>query len=524
MNREETQNGSSAIAPWFEQALYHVREMILIAERRTDDPLGPRIVFCNPAAARLTGYTADSVMGRPLLTLCRELAGDAAGKLEHAITARERLRVEVQMRSKAGESLISLEIIPLVGSGPEPSHCLVVGSDISQQKRDEEARSWLQDQLFRSQKLETIGVLASGVAHDFNNILTGIVGSTELIKMTLPQPHPAHEDLENIMRAAQRAAALTRELLVYASSGKGASEVINLNQAVTSILVIMRSQMSRSIIVRKALMPDVPNIEADAVQVQQVMLNLCLNASEAMKDHGGVLTITTDRVMVDSALARECTHLQPEPGLYAVFEVSDTGMGMDSEQLKRIFTPFFTTKPDSRGLGLAVVYDIVKRHSGGIQVVSEPGEGTTVRVLLPATRKHVSEHVEEAAAPAAGTKTILFVDDEEVLRSLAQRALERFGYRVLLAADGIEAVRIFKEHAQEIDLVVLDLSMPRKGGEDAFQEMHAVRDDMKILLCCGYNEAIAQTKIAGKNIVSFLPKPFGIDTLVQTVQSALSKP
>lgn len=512
------------MAAWLEQALMHVRELVVIAERRQGDPLGPHVVFANPAAARLVGIPADEMRDRPLIACCTSLAGpDAAASLQEAVARGERLQKEMQLRGKASEPWLSVEAIPLVGAGPEPTHYLILAGDVSQQKQDEAVRKRLQEQLFQSQKLESIGVLASGVAHDFNNILTGIVGSAELVKMTLPQPHPAHEDLENIMHAAQRAAGLTRELLAYAASGEGRKEVINLNQVVTSILVIMRSQMSRSIIVRKALMPDVPNVEADPVQVQQVMLNLCLNASEAMKEHGGILTITTDRVSLDSERCRECVHLEPEPGVYAVFEVSDTGTGMDAEQLKRIFTPFYTTKAGGRGLGLAVVYDIVKRHGGGIQVTSEPGEGTTIRVFLPATGKHVQQRTPQAVAAAAGAQTILFVDDEEVLRSLAQRALERFGYRVLLAADGIEAVRVFKEHAQEIDLVVLDLSMPRKGGEDAFQEMRAVREDMKILLCCGYNEAIAQTKIAGKNIVAFLPKPFGIDTLVQTVQSALQK-
>ncbi len=503
-----------------EQTLAQSSDAVAVVETHRGEA---RIIFANRAAGALCGTVGEDLVGQHPRVLYSSFSVGTEG-LNEAFSGNDVVERELNGGPRGGkETWWSIRIAPLPFDNDIGRHYVVSARDVSQVRGDRLAKSRLEDQLFQSQKLESIGVLASGIAHDFNNILTGIVGSTELIKMTLPHPHPAHEDLDNIMQAAQRAAGLTRELLAYASSNQQPSELINLNQMVTSILVILRSQMSRSIIVRKALMPDVPSVEADAVQVQQVMMNLCLNASDAMREQGGVLSITTDRIELDEEQCDACTYLRPRPGTYASFEVTDTGAGMTPAQMERIFAPFYTTKPHGRGLGLAAVRNIVKLHHGGIQVVSDPGHGTTVRIFLPASKKHAPATRTVQSSGQGGTQTILFVDDEEVLRSLGQRALERFGYRVLLAADGIEAVRLFREHVNEIDLVILDLSMPRKGGEDAYQEMRNIRTDLRILLCCGYNEAIANTKIAGDNVVGFLPKPWGIDTLADTVQSALSK-
>lgn len=507
-------------SPLLEQVLTHLTDGVAIIEA---DQGEPRIIFANRAAGALAGADGEDLVGQHPRALYAAFAAPSARDLDQAFSGDSIVERELSAMASGKEIWWLIRVVPLYIEQGLGRHFVLTARDVSQQKGDRTAKSRLEDQLFQSQKLESIGVLASGIAHDFNNILTGVVGSTELIKMTLPHPHPAHEDLDNIMQAAQRAAGLTRELLAYASTNKQPSEIINVNQMVTGILVILRSQMSRSIIVRKALMPDVPSVEADAVQVQQVMMNLCLNASDAMREQGGILSITTDKVDLDEEQCEACTYLHPEPGVYAVFEVTDTGSGMTPAQLDRIFSPFFTTKPHGRGLGLAAVRNIVKLHRGGIQVVSDPGHGTTIRIFLPASNKHAPLAPTAQTSGQGGTQTILFVDDEEVLRSLGQRALERFGYRVLLAADGIEAVRTFREHAKEIDLVILDLSMPRKGGEDAYQEMRNIRADLKVLLCCGYNEAIANSKIAGEDVVGFLPKPWGIDTLADTVQSALNK-
>jgi len=491
-------------------------DQIVILTRRVGDEL--RIVYANPNVAQL-GYNAEELVGAPF-----NFFGDTAAKtgaLAH-VAQGEPWTDEVLTRPKASEPRwFAVNFSGLDLDGEE--YYLYLARDIHQQRGDRELRRRLEEQLLRSQKLESIGALASGVAHDFNNILTGIVGSTELVKMSVPEDSPAVEDLDNIVAAAQRAASLTHELLAYAAPNRSEAKIIDLNQMVTSILVILRSQMSRSIIVRKALLPDVPPVEADPVQIEQAMINLCLNASEAMREQGGILSIMTDSAHLDRQRIAGCLIKPPVPGTYAVFEVSDTGSGMDEDTRRQIFEPFFSTKGNGSGLGLTVVGNIVRAYRGGLELASEAGQGTTFRIFLPAATRQPQAKAEQEGESAHGTQTILFVDDEEILRSLGQRALERLGYRVLLAADGVEATRIFREKAKEIDLVILDLSMPRKGGEDTYQEIRTIRDDAKVLLCCGFTESIANTKITGKNLVGFLPKPFGIDVLAKTVSAALNK-
>lgn len=506
----------------FQQAADQTNDLVMITEGT--DGADTRIVYVNDAWLRATGYARHELIGSSPSVLRGPHTGtEAIKRIDAALVDQRLAREELVNYAKDGrEFVIDLETTP-VRNGSGLTHYVSVGRETSRRRPSEELREKLEEQLFRSQKMESVNALAGGIAHDFNNILTGILGSAELARMSLPSGHPASEDLDTIVQAAQRAAVLTKELLAYTGSGKGAPEVISLNDIVTNILVILRSQMSRSIIVRKALMPSVPYIEADPVQVKQIMMNLSLNASEAMRERGGILSITTDEAeLVEEDFDRFV--LRPAvPGRYATFEVTDTGSGIDEKIVKRMFEPFFTTKSEGRGLGLTAVAEIVKQQHGGIEVMTTRGEGTTVRVYLPASEEQPRATLASGSEVSRGTQTILFVDDEEMLRSLAQRALEQLGYRVILAADGVEAVRLYREHADVIDLVILDLSMPRKGGEDAYLEMRDVRKDMRVLLCCGYNETSTNKKIAPQHLAGFLPKPFGIDVLAKTVEVALKR-
>jgi len=507
----------------FKESLAHLPDMVLIAEVYSPSPPGPRIIFANEAVVKQTGHSLQEIVGEsPRMFQGPNTDRAALGRIRNALENSQPIYEELINYTKEGrEYWLGLNLIPIVDSAGKSRHYFSIGRDLSKSKQDEETRRELQQRLLQSQKMESIGILAGGVAHDFNNILTGILGSAQLAKMSFSSTHPAYNDLETIVQATQRAASLTKGLLAYAASGNGALEVVNLNEMVTNILVILRSQMSKSIIVRKALMPDVPAIEADPVQMQQVMMNLCLNASEAMADQGGILSITTDKVVLQEAQSQQSMCSPPAPGVYAVFEVADTGCGMDNEVQKHIFEPFYTSKAQSRGLGLAAALGIVKNHRGGIEVVSEPGQGSTFRVFLPASTRTAARGFIKEEELSHGAQTVLFVDDEEMLRSLCRRSLEHLGYHVILAADGIEAVRIYRERSQQIDLVILDLSMPRQSGEDAYQEMRNIKPDMKVLLCCGYDETMVNRKIAGENLVGFLPKPFGLEVLAQAVHAAL---
>ncbi|MHB1586431.1 MAG: response regulator [Acidiferrobacteraceae bacterium] len=473
----------------------------------------------NPAFERRSGGPLRSFVGRPL----SDIDGPQRAFLKAVRSlslANAQPRSSIMQADNGHECWLDVQCIPVIREGHACT--VIMARETTNSHRDEETVQRFQEQLVRSQKMHSVAILASGIAHDFNNILTGIFGSAELARLSLDHDHPAYADLDTIVQASQRAAGLTKELLTYAGRGSRDAEVSDLNQMVTNILVILRSQVSKSIIVRKALAPEAPKICVNVPEIQQVLMNLCINASEAMSDHGGVLSIVTDRAVLDSSDCVQLAYGAPEPGEYAVFEVVDTGGGLPDVARGRLFEPFFSTKGRDRGLGLAAVLRIVVAHRGAISVDSNPDGGTIFRVLLPATAHTVPERSDPPENATHQRRTILFVDDEEVLRSLGHRSLEHLGYRVLLAADGIEAVRLYRQHQAEIDLVVLDLSMPRKGGEDAYREMRAIRSDVRVLLSCGYDQQSAIDKFAPDKLVGFLAKPFGMDQLARAVERALS--
>ncbi|MHB1528752.1 MAG: hybrid sensor histidine kinase/response regulator [Acidiferrobacteraceae bacterium] len=477
------------------------------------------IRFANPAFERRSGCVAGDIVGHPLSSVDGpQRAFLAAIKSVTGVSGPG--RVTVHKTEGEYECWLDAQRIPVAcDNGP----CVaIMARETTSCHRDDETVQWLREQLFRSQKMHSVAVLASGIAHDLNNILTGIFGSAELARMSLDPGHPACEDLDTIVQASQRAASLTKELLSYAFGGSRDAEVVDLNQMVTNILVILRSQVSKSVIVRKALALDAPKVCVNVPEIQQVLMNLCLNASKAMSDRGGgVLSIVTDRAVLDQGACTQMEYGVPSPGEYAVFEVVDTGPGLPDVAPGQLFQPFFSTQGAEQGLGLAAVLRIVTAHRGAIRVYSDREEGSSFRVFLPATAQTLPKSDESPRRATQQQRTILFVDDEEMLRSFGRRCLEHFGYRVLLAADGVEAVRMYHEHKAEIDLVVLDLSMPRKGGEDAYREMQAIRPDVRVLLSCGYDQQSAVEKLAPDGPVAFLAKPFGMDQLVREVERAL---
>ncbi|MHB8255224.1 MAG: hybrid sensor histidine kinase/response regulator, partial [Acidiferrobacter sp.] len=498
----------------------YMEESLLVARMRPGE--GYDILYRNPACARRMGQHGPA-SGDRLLSLSPGPRTDMRklDEIRHEMKAGHPVRAELIDYRPDGETLwTEFSATPLTN----PEYWIAVSRDVTRRHESEDSAQRLRELVIRSQKHENTAVLAAGIAHDFNNILTGIVGSAELARMALPPEHAVQADIETIITASQRAAELNRELLDFAGPGKGSRDAVYLNSMVTTMLVILRSQMQKSIVVRKALRPDVPPIEADPSEIQQVMLNLCLNASEAMAERGGTLSITTDRMDIQDGDRAGFAYGWPQVGTYAVFEVTDTGRGMEPALKERAFEPFFSSKESARGIGLSVVLSIVKAYRGGIDIDTAPGHGTTIRVFLPAApaRERRSPTTLQRQV-SAEHRTILFVDDEEMLRSLAQRALEPLGYRMLVAPDGVEGVRIFRENMAHIDLVILDLSMPRMGGEDAFKEMQVLNARIPILLCCGYDEASAQQKTGGSRFAGYLSKPFGVGTLIDAVRGVLSK-
>jgi len=400
--------------------------------------------------------------------------------------------------------------------------------DITESKRAEAERRDLERQVQHAQKLESLGVLAGGLAHDFNNILHLILGNVHHIKKIVSDLSPARPFIENIERSTRRAAVLTRQMLAYAGKGSFTLQVLNLGDLVGEIVGLIQSSMSKKARLRLNLVGDLPPIEADAAQIQQVAMNVILNAAEALDaDEGGEVIVSTSALYCTEDDLRGSRVMFGAPaGDYVCLDVTDTGCGMDGETLERLFDPFFTTKFTGRGLGMSAVLGIVRAHKGVILVRSAPGAGTTVRILLPVADRTDPAPSDSAPASAADRPScagvILFVDDEPDMLELGAMTLEQMGYRVLTAADGLDALELFEEQSKDIGCVLLDLSMPRMDGVQTLAELRRIRPDIPVILASGYAERELQSRLAGLEVSALIEKPYDFDKLASILQQVLA--
>jgi len=385
-------------------------------------------------------------------------------------------------------------------------------------------RRRLETQVNQLARFEAIGRLAGGIAHDFNNVLGSILGWAELGQSDLPEGHRARERLLKIRTQAERAAALTRQLLAFARRQVLQPQNLDVNALVSECVSLMGKVIGENVHMALSLAPALPPAWADASQIEQIVMNLCINARDAMAG-GGQLTISTEPAEVKPNAEEYRPYYKP--GRYIMLTVADTGTGMDTATLEHIFEPFFTTKEPGKGtgLGLATVYGIVKQHNGIIDVESEPGRGTRFRVYLPvgtgAVAAREKRHVSDVRG---GTETILIAEDNDDLREAAREMIEALGYRVLLARDGEEAVCVFTENSTKVDMVLLDVVMPRMNGTEALAAMTALRPGLRAIFTTGYaNEAdsLAATRRAG---VAILQKPYGTVMLGQQIRAMLDEP
>ncbi len=398
---------------------------------------------------------------------------------------------------------------------------IIVYLDITEQRRADEERRKLEAQVQHAQKLESLGVLAGGIAHDFNNLLMAILGNIDLALGELSPVSPVRDNLLEVEAVARRAADLCRQMLAYSGKGKLVIEPIDLNELVVEMGHMLEVSISKKAVLRHSLAEHLPAIEADATQLRQVIMNLVINASEAIGDRSGVIAITTGALDCDAAyLVGTLAERQLPEGRYVFLEVADSGVGMDRATLAKIFDPFFTTKVSGRGLGLAAVMGIVRGHRGAVKVYSEPGKGTTFKVFFPAIGRPAKK-LREAAAPADGWKgsgTVLLVDDEDSIRALGKRILERLGFQALVAPDGRAALEVFKEKRGEIICVLLDLTMPHMDGEETFRELRRIAPDVRVIMSSGYNDNEIMPRFAGKGLAGFIQKPYQLSTLAQKMR------
>ena len=391
------------------------------------------------------------------------------------------------------------------------AHCL---KDVTDSKR-------LEARLQQAQKLEAIGTLAGGIAHDFNNLLMGIQGNASLMLMGMESTHPHYKRLKKIEKQVESGATLTSRLLGYARKGRYDIRPINLNELVEDASETV-GRTKKDITIHLELAADLSAIEADAGQIEQVLLNLFVNAGDAMPS-GGDIVLKTKNVTHKDIKGKV---FGPRPGNYVLLTVTDTGIGMDKDTMERVFDPFFTTKKmgHGTGLGLASTYGIVKGHGGYIEIDSKENQGTTFSIYLPASGKHVQGALKPSVdQPMKGTETVLLVDDEEGVVEVGRDLLSAMGYRVLSARDGKEAVELYRERHDDIDIVLLDMVMPKMGGSEAYDLMKEIDPDVKVLLSSGYSLDGTASEILERGCDSFIQKPFNAKDLSGRIRDVLDK-
>ena len=425
-------------------------------------------------------------------------------------------------------------LVPVNDDDGQIDYIIVVSIDITERKRGEEQRLSLERQVQHAQKLESLGVLSGGIAHDFNNILMSILGNTDLALDALSPHSPARANLREIEKASRHAAGLAKEMLAYSGKGRFVIEQINLDEFVHEMAHLLEVSISKKAVLKFNFAKNLPTFDGDATQIRQIIMNLITNASEAIGDKSGVIALSTGAMECDRAYLEEADEVLraglDEPvsgGAFIYLEVADTGCGMDAETTEKIFDPFFTTKFTGRGLGMSAVQGIVHGHGGAIKIYSELGRGTTFKVLFPANELSdngaaTPEKIDAKAGDWRGSGTVLIADDEETVCGVGRLMLERMGFDVLTALDGREAVEVFREHADEIVCVLLDLTMPHLDGEQAFREIRRIRSDTRVVLCSGYNMQDATQHFAGKGLAGFLQKPYNLAALRAKLRETLT--
>jgi two-component system, cell cycle sensor histidine kinase and response regulator CckA len=478
------------------------------------------IVSVNRAFTEVTGYTSDEAIGNNLTLL---LSSGKQDKAFHDAMWKEILthgswRGEIWNKRKNGQIYPEwLSITTLTDAHGCATHYIGIFSDISERKHMEE-------QLRQSQKMEAIGELAGGVAHDFNNILMVIIGYCDMMKMNLEKDAPQHLDIEQISKAANRAAVLTSGLLAFSRKQIMNPKKTDLNLIISDAGKFLRRIIGEDIRFTTAFKKKTLTVCVDGGQIAQMLMNLATNARDAMQK-GGMLAIETSLIELDDSFVMANGY--GLPGSYAQIMVSDTGRGMDEKTRLKIFEPFFTTKDTGKGtgLGMAIVYGIIKQHNGYINVYSEPGIGTTFRIYLPFTSEEMfsDQEITVQALPKMGTETILVAEDDPAVREIEASILRKFGYEVILAEDGQDAVKKFTDNQTKIQIILMDMIMPHKNGKQALDEIRLLNPDVKVVFVSGYSADIVRSRGEIDENAELIMKPVNSSELLNTVRNMLDR-
>lgn len=509
-----------------EQLLYQANLLQNVSDAIVATDLNFAITSWNQAAEALYGWPAREVIGQPVDEILQtEYPYAQPEQMQRRFLKQGIWKGETIQKHKDGTAINILASVSLIkDSTGKPVGVVAVNRDITERKQAEKAQAKLEEQLRQAQKMESIGRLAGGVAHDFNNLLTVIQGYCGLMQAQISSESPLLEDLKQIQRAGERATALTRHLLAFSRKQILAPTTLDLNSLVTNLRKMLERLIGEDITLSTVLQPGLWTITADPGQIEQVIMNLAVNARDAMPT-GGMLTIETSNVQLDENYLR--TQLGAPSGPCVMLVVTDTGCGMDESTRAQIFEPFFTTKELGKGtgLGLATAYGIIKQSGGDITVYSEPGQGATFKLYLPASEIAANGLAVPAANPVThgGNETILLVEDEETVRKLARTALQGKGYVILEASHGGEALSLFEQHQGLIDLLVTDVVMPQMSGRELAEQLKTFQPQLKVLFMSGYtDDAIVRHGLLTAE-VEYLSKPFSLNVLASKVREVLDK-
>ncbi len=488
-------------------ALEHAAESIIVTNSEGV------VEYVNPAFEKITGYSRHEVIGRHI---------DLLDSGKHSKTFFSTIIDTLQrgeiwqgriVNKRSDHSLYEIEatVSPIKNNAGEITNTVSVQRDVSNEVR-------LERQLRQAQKMEAIGTLAGGIAHDFNNLLMGIQGNISLSLLDIEPEAPLVKNLKKIEQYVQNGVDLTKQLLGFARGGKYDISLLNLNELIKE-QNLMFSRTNKDIIFKNEADADIWSVEADRGQIEQVLMNLYLNALQAMPG-GGTLTTRTTNVSIDED---QYSPYYVKAGKYIKINIADTGIGMDEDTQQRIFDPFFTTKEMGRGtgLGLASVYGIVKNHGGFIKVFSTKGQGTQFKIYLPASGKAVPDKKKVNEKFVQGRETILLVDDEEMILDVGRRMLKRLGYQIFIARDGQEAIEIFEQHQDKIDLIILDMIMPQMGGGETFDRIKKIQPGVKVLLSSGFSINGQASEILNRGCNGFIQKPFNLQNLSKSLRAIL---
>ena len=488
----------------------HAAVMLLI------EPATGRIIDANIAAERFYGYATSELRSMCIQEINILPPDEVAIERNLALSQRRSHFIFPHRLADGAVRTVEVHSSPIEHNGKVMLFSII--HDITESKRLEAERQEMERKLLHAQKLESLGVMAGGIAHDFNNLLQVVLGNLDLALDDIPPDSEARTSILNAIKASERSAELSGQMLVYSGSAIYFPMDIYLDDLLNKTISLLQSTIPGHIAIDFDICKTLPPIKGKADQIQRLISNLVVNASEAIGETEGAVRLSAGIVDCDEAyLSHSRLEMAPEPGRFVYLEVTDTGCGMDDKTLQRLFDPFFSTKFWGRGLGMAEVMGIVKGHHGAIIVDSEIGKGTTVRVLFPLSEKLQDSSVQvkgvietKPSVPASptGRKSILVVEDEEMVRGLVTSRLEVLGYLTITASDGEEGVRIFRERPNEIDLVLLDFAMPRMNGVEAFAQLMRIKPDVKVILSSGYTEDVVMRSFPGKRPAGVLHKPY----------------